>query len=186
MFYGRNDLVAELTNLVVNGQHVALIGPGGMGKSSLAKVIFNEPLVVATFAERRFFITYDDLDPSTITVEAFMGRFARDLGLELVNPDPMRQICTFLRTATTALIVLDNAETFEEAVDRQRSRQIPPVITNIADIPGIVLILTSRSRRNAPNVPWITDRATSTFNRNFSTFYIYEAHHLGKVLSATA
>ena len=115
-----------------------------------------------------------------------MGRFARDLGLELVNPDPMRQICTFLRTATTVLIVLDNAETFEEASGSSALCQIPPVITNIADTPGIVLILTSRSRRNAPNVPWITNRATSTFNRNFSTIYIYEAHHLGKVLSATA
>lgn len=36
MFHGRNSLVAELTNLVVilNDEHLALIGPGGIEKSS--------------------------------------------------------------------------------------------------------------------------------------------------------
>jgi tetratricopeptide (TPR) repeat protein len=155
MFYGRDDLVAELTNLVVNDEHIALIGPGGMGKSSLAKAILNEALVVEKFAERRFFVTYDGMDPSTITFETFMTRFARALGIELAGADHMRQICTFLHP-TSALIVLDNAETFEEARGRSALQEIPPAIADIADIPGITLILTSRSRRNAPNVPWIT------------------------------
>jgi tetratricopeptide (TPR) repeat protein len=155
MFYGRDDLVAELTNLVVNDEHIALIGPGGMGKSSLAKVILNEALVVKEFAERRFFVTYDGMDPSAITFETFMTRFAKALGIELVGADHMRQICTFLRSAS-ALIVLDNAENFEEARGQSALQEIPPAIVDIADIPGITLVLTSRSRRNAPNVPWIT------------------------------
>ncbi|KAJ8585526.1 hypothetical protein M405DRAFT_883777 [Rhizopogon salebrosus TDB-379] len=155
MFYGRDDLVAELTDLVVNDEHIALIGPGGMGKSSLAKAILNEALVIDKFAERRFFVTYDGMDPAVITFENFMTRLARALGIELVGADPMRQIHTFLRS-TSALIVLDNAETFEEARGRSALQEIPPAIADIADIPGIILILTSRSRRNAPNVPWIT------------------------------
>jgi hypothetical protein len=69
MFYGRDDLVAELTNPVVNYEHIALIGSGGMGKSSLAKAILNEALVIEKFAERRFFVTYDGMDPSAITFE---------------------------------------------------------------------------------------------------------------------
>ncbi|KAJ8585539.1 hypothetical protein M405DRAFT_935977, partial [Rhizopogon salebrosus TDB-379] len=93
MFYGRDDLVTELTNLVVNDKHIALIGAGGMGKSSLAKAILNEALVVEKFAEQRFFVTYDGMDPSAITFETFMARFARDLGIELAGADPMRQIC---------------------------------------------------------------------------------------------
>ncbi|KAJ8591010.1 hypothetical protein M405DRAFT_815025 [Rhizopogon salebrosus TDB-379] len=114
MFYGRDDLVAELTNLIVNDEHIALIGPGGMGKSSLAKAILNEALVIEKFAARRVFVTYDGMDPSTITFGIFMARFAKALGIELAGADPMRKICTFLRS-TSALIVLDNAETFEEA-----------------------------------------------------------------------
>ncbi|KAG1768905.1 hypothetical protein EV702DRAFT_712687 [Suillus placidus] len=155
MLYGRDDLVAELTNLVVNDEHITLIGPGGMGKSSLAKAILNEPLVMEKFADRRFFVAYDDLDHSTITFETFMTRFAGALGIEIAGAHPVRQISTFLRSAS-ALVVLDNAETFEEASASSALGDIPPAIAEMANIPGVILILTSRSRRNAPNVQWIT------------------------------
>ncbi|KAG2126913.1 hypothetical protein DEU56DRAFT_982812 [Suillus clintonianus] len=155
MFYGRDDLVAELTNLVVNDEHIALIGPGGMGKSSLAKAILNEPLVTEKFTDRRFFVAYDGLDPLTITFETFMTRFAGALGIEIAGADPVRQISSFLRS-TSALIVLDNAETFEEASASSTLREIPPAIAEIANISGVILVLTSRSRRNAPNVHWMT------------------------------
>jgi len=155
MFYGRDALVAELTDLVINDEHIALIGPGGMGKSSLSKAILNEPLITEKFSDRRFFVTYDGLDPATITFEAFVTRFATALGTELAGSDPVRQLSTFLRSAR-ALVVLDNAETFEEASGSSALEKIPPAIADIADIPGVILILTSRSRRNSPNVPWIT------------------------------
>jgi tetratricopeptide (TPR) repeat protein len=155
MLYGRDDIVAELTNLIVNDQHIALIGLGGMGKSSLAKAILNEPLVMEKFASRRFFVTYDGLDPSTITFETFMTRFGRALGIEIAGSDPVRQISTFLRPAS-ALIVLDNAETFEEANTPSALGDIPQALAEMANIPGVILVLTSRSRRNAPNVQWIT------------------------------
>jgi tetratricopeptide (TPR) repeat protein len=155
IFYGRDGLVAELTDLVVNDVHIALIGPGGMGKSSLAKAILNEPLIAEKFADRRFFVTYDGLDPLTITFDAFMSRFAENLGMDQVGADPIRQISTFLRSSR-ALVVLDNAETFEEASGSPSLKEIPPAIAEIASIPGVIIILTSRSRRNAPDVEWIT------------------------------
>ncbi|KAG0708351.1 P-loop containing nucleoside triphosphate hydrolase protein, partial [Suillus ampliporus] len=155
MFYGRDDLVAELTDLVVHDEHIALIGPGGMGKSSLAKAILNEKLFREKFSDRRYFVTYDGLDPSTITFDAFMTRLAGVLGIELAGADHVGQISSFLRVVST-LIVLDNAEIFEEASASAALREIPPAIAEVADIPGVILILMSRSRRNAPNVEWIT------------------------------
>ncbi|KAG1724979.1 hypothetical protein EDB19DRAFT_1948328 [Suillus lakei] len=155
MFYGHEDLIAELTNLIINGEHITLIGLGGMGKSSLAKAILNEPLVTETFADQRFFMTYDGLDPLTITFETFMTRFVAALGIESAGADPVRQISTLLHSAN-ALVVLDNAETFEEASASSALREIPQAIAEIADIHGVILILTSHSRRSAPNVPWIT------------------------------
>ncbi|KAG1891750.1 uncharacterized protein F5891DRAFT_986620 [Suillus fuscotomentosus] len=69
MFYGREDLVAELTNLAVDDEHITLIGLGGMGKSSPAKAIINKPPAMEKFADGRVFVTYDSLDPSSITFE---------------------------------------------------------------------------------------------------------------------
>jgi tetratricopeptide (TPR) repeat protein len=179
MLYGRDDLVAELTNLVVNDEHLALIGPGGMGKSSLAKAIINEPLVTKRFGDRRFFVTYDGLDPSTITFETFMTRFAKALGIEIAGSDPLRQISNFLDSAS-ALIVLDNAETFEEASASSALRDIPPAIAEITNIPGVIMILTSRSRRNAPNVQWITKDIPPLDSSSAQAVFFRIYHHASR------
>ncbi|KAG1851012.1 hypothetical protein C8R48DRAFT_836558 [Suillus tomentosus] len=138
MFYGRDDLVAELTALVA------------WERVLLPKSSFTSHLSSKKIADRRFFMAYDGLDPSTITFETFTTRFAGALGIELAGADPMRQISALLRFAS-ALVVLDNAETFEEASGSSALGEIPPAIADIANIPGVVLILTSRSRRHAPN-----------------------------------
>ena len=52
--------------------HVVLIGPGGMGKSSLAKAILNDPVIEAKFKDRRFFIRFSDLLSSQITYNIFV------------------------------------------------------------------------------------------------------------------
>ncbi|KAG2070090.1 hypothetical protein BDR04DRAFT_1231862 [Suillus decipiens] len=72
MLYGRDDFAAELTNL-----------------SSLAKTILNELHVAEKFADRRFFVTYEGLNPSTITFETFTTRFAGALGIEIAGADPV-------------------------------------------------------------------------------------------------
>ena len=167
MFYGRGGLVAELTDLIVNGkQHIVLIGTGGTGKSSLAKAIFNEPLVIKEFAERRFFITYDDLNPSTITFDMFAARFAERLGKGCAGADPMLQISTFLRSAP-ALIVLDDADTFMEVSESKAPNEFtaleetPPAIANIGNIPGVVLILIYRSETAVSNISTAPDESTT-------------------------
>ncbi|KAG1837251.1 hypothetical protein C8R48DRAFT_680357 [Suillus tomentosus] len=84
-----------------------------------------------------------------------MTHFAGALGIEITGADPLRPISTFLHSAR-ALVVLDNAETFEESSALSALEKIPPAIAKIADIRGVVLILTSRSRRNATDVLWRT------------------------------
>ena len=46
--------------------HVVLVGPGGIGKSSLTETILNDPVIEAKFKARRFFIRFSDLLSSQI------------------------------------------------------------------------------------------------------------------------
>ncbi|KAG1805893.1 hypothetical protein EV424DRAFT_1578187, partial [Suillus variegatus] len=148
MFYGRDDLVAELTALVANDEHIALIGPGGMGKSSLAKAILHEPLIIEKFADRCFFVAYDDLDPSTVTFETFMTHFAGALGIEITGADPLRPISTFLHSAST-LVVLDNAETFEEAsAFDAKGKKIKDLLGKLDFHPLSINLLTHTAQQN--------------------------------------
>ncbi|KAG6846303.1 hypothetical protein H0H93_014770, partial [Arthromyces matolae] len=53
IFYGRDSLVTELVNIIIgpSRQHICLLGPGGMGKTSASLAVMGHPDVQAHFAE---------------------------------------------------------------------------------------------------------------------------------------
>ncbi|KAG6912809.1 hypothetical protein DXG01_011994, partial [Tephrocybe rancida] len=53
IFHGRDTLVTELVDVLVEGprQHICLLGPGGMGKTSTSLAVMNHPDVEARFME---------------------------------------------------------------------------------------------------------------------------------------
>ncbi|KAG9309690.1 hypothetical protein JVU11DRAFT_10363 [Chiua virens] len=55
---------------------------------------------------------------------------------------------------SSVLVVLDNAETFEDAVDRNEAMRISDFIVHIANIRGATIMLTSRTSSNARRVSW--------------------------------
>ncbi|KAH7917868.1 hypothetical protein BV22DRAFT_1135050 [Leucogyrophana mollusca] len=75
MFFGRDGLVRDAVESL-NTRHVVLVGPGGIGKSSIAKAILNEDAVMARFKDRRFFVRFDDINASQVTHDIFIGHQA--------------------------------------------------------------------------------------------------------------
>ncbi|KAG9316208.1 hypothetical protein JVU11DRAFT_2235 [Chiua virens] len=51
-------------------------------------------------------------------------------------------------------MVLDNAETFEDAADRDAAEHISSIVAEIANTRGVTVMLTSRTSRNARLVSW--------------------------------
>jgi len=53
IFYGRDELVEKTSKILSSetGFHMCLLGPGGMGKTSIALAIIESPLVQAKFQE---------------------------------------------------------------------------------------------------------------------------------------
>ncbi|KAH7906083.1 hypothetical protein BJ138DRAFT_1105449, partial [Hygrophoropsis aurantiaca] len=80
MLFGRDTLVQGVVESL-SSQHVVLVGPGGIGKSSVAKTILNEGSIVARFNDRRFFVRFDDVNASQVTFDTFVGRIAKTLGV---------------------------------------------------------------------------------------------------------
>ncbi|KAH7918736.1 hypothetical protein BV22DRAFT_1134366, partial [Leucogyrophana mollusca] len=81
MFFGRDDLVRDAVESLSH-QHVVLVGPGGIGKSTIAKAILNEDSIIAKFHDRRFFVRFDNIDASQITFDTFIRRIADVLGVK--------------------------------------------------------------------------------------------------------
>ncbi|KAH7918019.1 TPR-like protein [Leucogyrophana mollusca] len=145
MFFGRDDLVRDAVE-ILSRQHVVLVGPGGIGKSSIAKAILNEDSIVAKFQDRRFFVRFDNIDASQITFDTLIGRLADVLG---VKPTHLSVIKAYL-AADNVLIILDNAETFQDAASG--SDRIAEAIDELGALPSVRIILTTRNRRVSTNL----------------------------------
>jgi len=103
------DIVNTL--LLPDPAHIALLGPGGIGKTSIAKAILSEEHISTVFSAR-VLVTYDNVDYSQMTYDTFL----KHIGKALRISDPTNiAILNYLESLESALIVIDNAETFIEA-----------------------------------------------------------------------
>ncbi|KAH7904341.1 hypothetical protein BJ138DRAFT_1166687 [Hygrophoropsis aurantiaca] len=145
MFFGRDALVQDVVGSL-NSQHVILVGPGGIGKSSIAKAILNEDSIVARFNDRRFFVRFDDINASQVTFDTFIGLIAGTLG---VRSNRLGSITIFLG-AGNVLLVFDNAETFQDAATG--ADRIAEAIEEFGALPTVTIMFTSRNRRVPMNL----------------------------------
>ncbi|KAH7919788.1 hypothetical protein BV22DRAFT_844702 [Leucogyrophana mollusca] len=151
MFFGRDDLVRDAVEFL-NTRHVVLVGPGGIGKSSIAKAIINDDAVVARFKDRRFFIRFDDINASQVTHGIFIGRIAGALGL---RSSLLSSVKRSLATGE-AFLVLDNAETFQDAASDADSSRIAETVDELGSLPSVTIMLTTRNRRVSTNLQYTT------------------------------
>ncbi|KAH7920118.1 hypothetical protein BV22DRAFT_1199141 [Leucogyrophana mollusca] len=151
MFFGRDDLVRNAVESLAT-RHVVLVGPGGIGKSSVAKAILNEDTIVARFKDRRFFVRFDDINASQVTYSIFIGRIAGALGL---RSSLLSSIKTSL-VASPTFLVLDNAETFQDAASDTDSYRIAEAVDELGSLPSVTMMLTTRNRRVSTNLRYAT------------------------------
>ena len=152
IFCGRDGLVKDIVNtLLLPGQiHIALIGPGGIGKTTISKAILNEEHV-ATMFNARLFITYDNVDYAQMNYETFLSRIAEVLQ---ITTSSRMAVLNRLKLLKRALLVIDNAETFIEA-GRDGFRDISQTLDEMGTLCRI--IFTTRNTDTVPtNLRWHT------------------------------
>ena len=150
--FGRESLIRETINSLFLGEHVALIGPGGIGKTSIAKAILYEDDIEAKYQNERYFIRFDDMNPESITFDTFLNRVAQSLGLPSSKTNNHKRISNYLCSRDSILLVLDNSETFLEA-ERDEDR-IAEAIDEFGAHPSVKIVLTTRTRTLPGNLIW--------------------------------
>jgi len=172
--------VQETVSRVLRGEHVALVGPGGIGKSSISKAIMHDERIVGHFGFHRCFVTYDSVDASMMTHDTFISRLCTALAIQS-NPT-LTSILSTLRASPT-LLVIDNAETFLGA----RTMDVGLIKETIVDIGGyqsVHLILTTRSA-NFPNLRWVRKDVTGLdMEASRATFTAIYEHDIGNRLDS--
>ncbi|KAJ6452200.1 P-loop containing nucleoside triphosphate hydrolase protein, partial [Mycena sanguinolenta] len=148
IFHGRETELADVMKMLVNQQssRIAILGGGGMGKTSLARAVLHHPDTLTRF-EQKFFVS---AEPATTSVE-----LAALIGLHIgLNPgeDLTKAVVQYFSKQPSCLLVLDNLETVWESI--QSRGQVEEFLSLLTEVKHLGLIITMRGAERPARVRW--------------------------------
>ncbi|KAJ7280609.1 P-loop containing nucleoside triphosphate hydrolase protein, partial [Mycena rebaudengoi] len=147
IFHGREEELKDVVNVLLqNSARVAILGTGGMGKTSLATAAIHDPQVEAMYQHRYFVQCHSSPTCSELAV-TIAGHIVLEKGSNLP-----KKVAHYFAQAPASLLVLDNLETPWET--RASRSEVEEFLSLLADVPHLGLMITLRGAERPSKVKW--------------------------------
>ncbi|KAJ7264293.1 hypothetical protein C8J57DRAFT_1718718 [Mycena rebaudengoi] len=147
IFHGREAELQDVVNILVqDSAHTAILGAGGMGKTSLATAALHNPQVEAKYSHRYFVPCH-----SSPTCTELAAKIANHIGLEK-GSNMAKKVAHYFIHAPPSLLVLDNLETPWEPLSSRS--EVEEFLSLLTDVPHLGLMITLRGAERPSKVKW--------------------------------
>ncbi|KAJ7620698.1 hypothetical protein DFH06DRAFT_63574 [Mycena polygramma] len=148
IFHGRDSELSEILQLFSQGNpRIAILGAGGMGKTTVARAVLHHAQITTRYEERRHFVACDSA-ATKVELAALIGAHIR------LKPgkDLTRAVVQHFSSKPASLLILDNLETAWEPMECRK--EIEEFLSLLTDVDHLALIVTMRGAEQPAKVAW--------------------------------
>ncbi|KAF5344746.1 hypothetical protein D9758_015284 [Tetrapyrgos nigripes] len=150
VFTGRSHLVEEAVKLLceANQVHIAILGTGGIGKTSVALHIMENAMIKKKFVRRGYFIPCEILPDATKLIQGLV----QAIGLQPIQGKGSYELLLdYLEGCQKILLILDNFETPWNGKDQTKVKNF---MNTICSLKSASVIVTMRGTDGPGQIKW--------------------------------